>query len=363
MWNTASEVTTTPDKPFLAYIPSLDGWRCLAIALVLFNHGWAMLGFGFAKLGRALHYSAIGVHIERSGRDGVGVFFCISGFLITRLLIEEGANLRSFYIRRVFRILPAALTYLACVSVLGELGVLGIRWREVVASLFFYRNYYDHLGWFTAHFWSLSIEEQFYLFWPSIIAVAPRRFCRAFAVAGILGIVAWRQLNWPVKDFAGFHTDMWLDAILCGSVMALWWQKLKSVARKAPPILLPVLIATYIAADRWSEELAGSETLIQSILVCVLIASTVSNPTGLACRIAEWPFISRIGKMSYSIYLWQQLFLYPHGSPHWQLPVRLAGAIGVAWLSYTFVERPLIAVGRGLRPRPLLATASVVSAN
>ena len=330
------------------YIPTLDGWRCIAISLVLFAHIWRWLEFGTTKLAHLLHYPGVGVHIERSGVTGVAVFFCISGFLITRRVLDQGTSLTSFYVRRAFRILPAALVYLLCIALLAQFGVIAASSREILACLFFYRNYFDRIAWFTGHFWSLSIEEQFYLFWPTLLAVAGVARSRWLAVAGIAGIAIWRQMHWPLPDFVYFHTDMRLDAILCGVVLALSWPSWKVVVERAPRFTFPVVAAAFIAADVWSNQLQGFTDLIQSILVCVLIAGTVVHPTRLVSRILEIPFVAWIGRMSYSIYLWQQLFLRPAGAPHWQLPLRLGAILGLAWLSYRFVERPMIAAGRRL---------------
>jgi peptidoglycan/LPS O-acetylase OafA/YrhL len=107
----------TPDRlPFVYIIATPDGWRCVAISFVLFAHTYVWLGFGTTTLARLLHGPAIGIHIERAGQTGVGVFFCISGFLITKHLVAQGIQLTSFYARRAFRILPPAFVYLTCVA-------------------------------------------------------------------------------------------------------------------------------------------------------------------------------------------------------------------------------------------------------
>ena len=328
------------------YIPTLDGWRAIAISFVLFAHSYSWLGIGTTKLAHLLHYPEIAVHIGSAGGTGVGIFFCISGFLITSRLIDQGVDLKSFYVRRAFRILPPAFVYLIFVGILGALGLIAVHSREIVASVFFYRNYLDVRSWFTGHFWSLAIEEQYYLVWPSVLAIAGIKRSRVLAIVGILGTVVWRQMHWPLQDFVYFHTDMRLDAILCGSMMALVWPTLKPIIQKAPPATMLTAALGFVAADLWSTELKSGGGLIQVALVCTLIASTVAIPARITSRILEVSPVRWVGRMSYSIYLWQQLFLRPTRSPHWQLPLRLIGIIFVAWLSYKFVERPLIAIGR-----------------
>ena len=121
--------------------------------------------------------------------------------------------------------------------------------------------------------------------------------------------------------------------------------------QKAPRFVIPVALAGFLLADLWSYELQGFTDFIQSVLICVLIASTVANPAGWQSRILEYPLLTWVGRTSYSIYLWQELFLPPaflHSvpTPHWQLPLRLFGAFFLAWLSYRFIERPMIAMGQ-----------------
>src|SRR5207248_5891757 len=101
-------------------------------------------------------------------------FFAISGYLIcTRLLVEEettgSISLRSFYIRRVFRILPPAYVYLAVVAGLSAAGMIAAAWTDIASAALFYSNYIEPRSWFTGHFWSLAMEEHFYLLWPPLL--------------------------------------------------------------------------------------------------------------------------------------------------------------------------------------------------
>jgi peptidoglycan/LPS O-acetylase OafA/YrhL len=339
----------------LKYIPTLDGWRCIAILLVVFSHANTWLGLGTTKLAALLHYPGVAIHIERAGQNGVNIFFCISGFLITRGLADSGVLLKSFYIRRAFRILPAAFVYLAFIAILGTLGVISVTSQEIFASLFFYRNYLIQHGWFTGHFWSLSVEEQYYMAWPSILAIAGLWRSQTIAAVGIVVLLVWRQLHWPLQDFERYHTDMRLDGILFGSLMALFWPSLSQKVKNLPAILLLVAAVGYFIVDRWNLELETFADSMQALIVCFLIANTVTVPTSIFSRLLEWSLVVWIGRMSYSIYLWQQLFFAGENGPHWQLPLRLLGIATLAWLSFEFIERPLIAVGRHFvrsEPRP-----------
>ena len=137
-------------------IPTLDGWRAIAITLVLIDHFTP--GFPYHRGGKWL---------EIIGNHGVNIFFVLSGYLITSKLLEERSiSLGRFYVRRFFRLMPAAWTYLAFVALIQLL-----HWRDALAHVFFYRNFYDapHGGRSHAHFWNLSAEEEFYLVWPTIL--------------------------------------------------------------------------------------------------------------------------------------------------------------------------------------------------
>src|SRR5271155_3161557 len=205
------------------YLPTLDGWRAIAVLMVIFYHDALHSAGPFSTR-----------WFQEHGVLGVDIFFGISGLLIcSRLLEEEKAlgtiSLSKFYIRRAFRILPPALLYLIVVAVLGLLDILPVLPKEWFAALLFYRNYSrlsataGHIDWFTAHYWSLSIEEHFYLLLPSILVFMPRRW-RLPALAAIVAVVAawriYRQQTRPLV-FLWHHTDTRLDALLVPAMLAI----------------------------------------------------------------------------------------------------------------------------------------------
>jgi peptidoglycan/LPS O-acetylase OafA/YrhL len=149
------------------YIPTLDGWRALSIGLVILHH--SQVQYRAPILGPLLQ------SLARVGEVGVELFFAISGLLIcSRLLNEESRvghiSVNAFYLRRFFRILPAAIFYLLVIAVLASLHVIPVFPLDWFAALFFFRNYamlFEYLGhsplplhWYTGHFWSLSMEER-----------------------------------------------------------------------------------------------------------------------------------------------------------------------------------------------------------
>jgi peptidoglycan/LPS O-acetylase OafA/YrhL len=178
------------------YIPALDGWRAIAVGLVMGAHCVpALINSGW-KVGK---YAAAG--FERGG-VGVDIFFCLSGYLISTILLREKERTKtidfaSFYIRRVFRIVPPVLLYLGVIFALRTLHFLPpSKTNDIIASLLFYRNYSSGGDWYTGHFWSLAIEEQFYLVAPLFLLLLPVRKAIVASLTLILICVATRYLEY-----------------------------------------------------------------------------------------------------------------------------------------------------------------------
>lgn len=312
------------------------------------------------------------------GAMGVSVFFALSGFLITRRLMEEWRTagrigLSGFYLRRTFRILPPMLIYLAVVALLGcGLHRIPMDRRQLAASLFFWRNYLTApaaQGWYTGHFWSLAVEEHFYLIWPVLLCWAGLRRARWLAPALALAVAAWRaadarcdlvgRLN-PALRGSVQRTDYRLDILLFGCALALVWDHPRTQAtlrRTGGSLLALVAAAAAVCCQVWTP--AGYLTMM-AMLMALLPAATVAKPESLAGRMLEWAPLAWLGRLSYSLYVWQQLFLPGGGLPHalgmWQrAPWNLAAIFGCAALSHYLVEQPAIAWGKRLRRRRVAA--------
>jgi len=363
--------------PHPPHIPTLDGWRAIAIVLVLLGHGHDEL----AHVADAWNLS---LQLPREiGLFGVQVFFALSGYLITTNLLEEEAwrqraSLQSFYFRRIFRILPAACVYLAIVGLLAMVGVLDVTPWRWFATLFLLSNYTEAPGsWYLGHFWSLAIEEHFYLVWPFMFVVLARNGRRLlFVVLALLAVCAWRaiafkyRLTWSSPTLFWGRTDLQADGILCGVAWALLRRLpqaragLDKVLRNA--LALPVLAVVVVLLDEWALggwKSAFAAISLRSVLLPLLILATVVRPHGVAGRVLESRPLRFLGKISYSLYLWQQLFLVWDASrvqalaPVQSFPLGIACALACACASYALVERPMIAVGRNwLRSRARAAT-------
>src|SRR5579863_5096023 len=176
-------------------IPTLDGWRAVAIIGVVCAH----ITWPNPSLSNFFGNGALGVQL----------FFALSGFLITTRLLEEydqtgRISWRNFYIRRAFRILPPAFFVILALAILGLLlHIIPMSTDQLAASAFFYRNYFaGKVGssWYTGHFWSLAVEEHFYLLWPLIlVAVGVIRGART-AIALAFAVFAWRILDEHFRD-------------------------------------------------------------------------------------------------------------------------------------------------------------------
>lgn len=329
------------------YIPTLDGWRAVAILLVIGNH------FSDATTGSSGHAGL-------PGQTGVNIFFGLSGFLITsRLLTERPISLRRFYIRRAFRILPPVLAYLAVIGTLTVLRLIPVYPQELLAAACFYRNFLppnlpDAGGWYSGHFWSLSIEEHFYLLWPPLL-----KRVRTFALPVAIG-VAVASATWRLAELfreghryghtlVGFpwRTDIRIDALMCGAAVALAYPKIQKWLSGSVWLLAAILYGLVLA------RFGVRPTIWQSALVPLLIAGTVARPTDLVGRLLDTAPLRWVGRLSYSLYLWQQLWLPPAGPARtlgvaqtW--PLNLLCVLACAAASYYLIERPSIRLGKRL---------------
>src|SRR5690349_1797531 len=184
-----SSMTATSSQ----YIPTLDGWRAAAILMVLFSHG--------LEISNKLPFEL--------GFSGVNIFFVLSGILITERLLADytvdgRVQFKKFYIRRACRILPPVFVYLTVISVLGFGFHLFPLWKwEIIGSALLARNYmlvphggHGLHGWFTGHFWSLAVEEHYYLLWPLVIHIAGKSRARWVALLGACACTLWRFIGW-----------------------------------------------------------------------------------------------------------------------------------------------------------------------
>ncbi|MEA3019631.1 MAG: hypothetical protein QOI47_1155, partial [Actinomycetota bacterium] len=344
----------------LGYRPALDGVRAVSIALVIAFH--------------------LGAPWLPGGYLGVSVFFTLSGFLITSLLLNERQttgriDIRAFYVRRLRRLLPASLLCLAGIAVLASAGTIAARADlrvGVLAAVFQVANWEHLLGHhsyadlFLApspidHFWSLAIEEQFYWLWPlaiaGITAAAARRGAKHGRVSTSITTVligafvtlsasAFATAHWLGGDAAYFASWARFAEILAGAALAAVVANRALSARVA--LLAPVCLAAIIvlsvvtpAGRGWAY--GGGLPLFALVSVGLIAGVLVDGP--VARLLAREP-IPWIGRISYGLYLfhWPVFTLLPSAS----VVEKLALTLAITTVSYRFVERP-IRSGRWLR--------------
>jgi peptidoglycan/LPS O-acetylase OafA/YrhL len=371
----------TADGP-TARIPTLDGWRAVAILSVVVAHSDALFS---AQGALATPFAPAALSFLRHGVD---LFFAISGFLITRLLVIEVAatstlSLKSFYLRRSFRILPLVFVYLATLQALNVLAAPVAKPWELTATLLFVRNYLTHWpGPATIHFWSLSVEEHYYLLWPPLLALLARERALRVACGLVFAVALWRVVDARYGLFHGafgsnapavFRTDTCLDALLCGAIPALAWDSTRSSIERLQrlPLTALAVLALPLVSTAANYTVPGVGPTLRSMVFALLVVSTVFRPLALSSRLLDWEPLRWIGKLSYSLYVWHMLFLQVPAisfsrrangpSQLWGYALDLSLTLLCSVATHYAVELPLQRLGRrvsaGLAKVPLPAAS------
>ncbi len=355
------------------YLASLDGWRAIAILLVLVGHSMDDIALLMQWLGVSVDLGGL----KYIGMHGVQIFFGLSGFLITSKLIADERkhgqiSLWTFYIRRTFRIMPATLFFLSAIGLLALSGILDITLGRWLSSLLFSANYSTaEYSWYLGHFWSLAVEEHFYFIWPAaflLLGVLRKRLLWAIALA--CGVALWRAIDFKFQIsgtsaalFMG-RTDIQVDHIIWGVVLALayadpyWKPRLNAFLSdgRVTAILLLILSGLVLIHDvGW--KLKFALYTVHGIVVPLAIMSTYLNAEGRFSRFLELPVLRLIGRLSFSLYLWQQLFFVwlenrvPALLPFQEFPGNIVAVLVCASISFWLVEEPCIALGRRVLKR------------
>ncbi len=335
-------------------LPALDGLRGVSIAFVIFSHF-----IFFTPFNEATNF----------GMVGVDIFFVISGFLITTLLLKERIqngriSLKKFYIRRALRILPVVVLFLVVLLLLNKIFSLGINMRSFLASILFVRNLPipNCNDWHTAHFWSLGVEEQFYLLFPFLLTrLSIQQYKKLILV--LICIIPF--VNYVFYNKVGvFETNkiIHLAALVFANLMG------KGTALILIGSYVSVLMFTRSKAlefvnQTWSPVLSlilfifalflrfpGSPLFIQyfsdivfAFLIGIVIILNLRG-SSLMARFLNTKWLAQLGILSYSLYIWQQIFT--HEQP-WSKSFKYSDSIVfnlvalfiVGFVSYYFYER------------------------
>jgi peptidoglycan/LPS O-acetylase OafA/YrhL len=341
-------------------IPSLDGLRAVSIAMVLIAHlsGTRLFPLS-ARAGNFLGLGELGVH----------VFFVISGFLITRLLLDEdeqgaagGISLGRFYFRRTLRIFAPYYVYLAVVFVMGSLGLLQLAPHDLAHGVTYTSNYYPGRSWLLGHTWSLSVEEQFYLLWPALLVLAGRR--RAILIAAwtvllvpMVRLGSWELMRWA-SDGIGHRFETVADAIAIGCVLAGLRPRLHQSAAYMRAlgspgfVAVPMLVVFANLLHDHPVVYFSVGLLLTNVGIAACLDRCITFSTGRVGRLLNVAPMVFVGSISYSLYLWQQLFLNRSSANAMSaFPLNLALAVCAALVSYYVVERPSLRLRRWIERR------------
>lgn len=325
----------------LAYNPAFDGLRALAAISVVGFH--------------------CGIPIFHNGFIGVDVFFVLSGFLITSILRGEIADTGSidlwrFYLFRASRLYPPLLLMLVVYLVFA-----GILWpaRQSDANALFaavyltdYRTIFVTHSTPVAHTWSLAVEEHFYMVWPFVIWLTRRMERKRLII--VLAICFAVAIIWRMADFyllsdlgsAKFRTDTRASGLILGSLVAMVGWRPKRAAALISTVSLAcfaVLFVRYYPNDTTIQGPMGLGGVYVDVTAAALILSLDSGQSDVSNFLSSAPLV-RLGVLSYSIYLWHYMLYFATMGKVVALPdfaLVLAASIGIAEISYRFVERPL----------------------
>lgn len=325
-------------------IPSLDGFRAFAIAMVTIAHMFTRVRF--------------------LGSPGVDLFFVISGFLITHLLIKEQQrngkiSFSGFYLRRARRILPAYISFLCIAALLASWHLLvADRTTLIEAVTYTYSLVPHHASNGIGQVWSLCVEEHFYLLWPLCLALLGFRRSRYALVAVVLLSIPLRFffLHHPVLDM-DYSTPTRLDVIAVGCMAAYawnsprFWPLIQGTSRYRVLVTATGLwlLSHFVLSNSGKYSLCISHWFEAACFVLVMFHCILRPPAVLNCRPVVY-----LGLLSYSIYLGQ--FLLNVKQIHGHAIIALTAIFFYGLLSFNLIEAPVLNYFRersSLRPRPI----------
>jgi peptidoglycan/LPS O-acetylase OafA/YrhL len=307
--------------------------------------------------------------LGHSGYLGVRMFFVISGYLITSLLLREKAakgaiSLRDFYARRTIRIWPAFYTYVCAVVLLAAFGLLQIQQHDIAYAATFTMNYHGDRAWALNHTWSLAVEEQFYLLWPLGLMALSRVAAGRVAVGVLIFVPLVRALMW--YTFGASDTAMTRefqavsDALAAGACLAIFSDRLPRIRGYSEFVRSPVsaligVVAVGVSTYSFKVSPGVFYVWMQSLAnigMVLALEYALAGERGIIFRFLNSRAVAYVGVISYSLYLWQELFLDPTSwSWYARFPQNLVLTIAASLLSYYLVEKPFLRLGRRFRNR------------
>ena len=344
--------------------PSLNGLRAISILLVIMSH-----------LSLATHRHSV-MAVKRfipvlfDGSLGVNIFFVISGFLITSLMLNEEKktgtiSLKGFYTRRILRIFPAYYFLLLAYFILQLLDIIHLSKMNWLVSFTYTKSFFAMHFSYTDHFWSLSVEEFFYLFWPMVFLIGGKaRKKVVWLIFFIVPIIRLYVLFHPISWIGYLSLYERIDAIATGCLVVLYKDK---IIKLPPPYTynryftmafgasviglvflryLPLLnvikphfrLSAFIANE-------SSYGTIANIAVAVVLLYSVFVAKGIWFKLLNSKILNYIGILSYSIYLWHVIFILGlNKNEYWvaRFPQNLFFVFAAALFSHYVIEKPFL---------------------
>ena len=353
--------------------PSLNGLRAISILLVIMMHMQMHYYITFNKCGHWLQLLLKSVYYFMcdNGQLGVNIFFVISGFLITSLMLNEEKKtgtvfLKGFYTRRILRILPAYYFLLLAYFILQIFGIIHLSHTSWLVSLTYTRGFFaKEEGAYIGHFWSLSVEEFFYLFWPMVFLLGVKtRKKAAWLIFFIVPVIRLCTLFHPISWINHLTLYERIDAIATGCLVALYKDK---ILKLPPPhtyncyckIVFGVSVISLVflrylpllniikphphLSSFISTELSCGTTA--NIAVAVILLYSVFQARGIWFKFLNSKILNYIGILSYSLYLWHVIFIMGlNKNEYWvaRFPQNLVCAFAAALFSHYVIEKPFL---------------------
>jgi peptidoglycan/LPS O-acetylase OafA/YrhL len=360
-----------PAVRLLGHVPELDGIRGIAVLMTVVAHSFFAVASG-------------------GGVTGVALFFVLSGFLITTLLVQEwdrtgGISLRRFYARRILRLLPALWLVLVVYLVLAFVGFSPVALRDRLKAAFFVATYFGN--WQNAtggnlaelsHTWSLAVEDQFYFLWPVALALLLRRQASRRGIIAVTGVAmvvlgVWRSITFGAGwdwNRIYYGTDTVGSSLLIGCLagLAFSWRfvperlpraRLLAVACLGLLLLSSVLVNQHVLAGQVYLATIGFPVIAaSSALLIISVATDRTAAPWLGHRLLRF-----FGRISYALYLWHLLTIQVlakvfHLASLERSVLSIPIAIIIAALSYQYVESAFLRLKRRFEPASTVSVDS-----
>jgi peptidoglycan/LPS O-acetylase OafA/YrhL len=352
-------------KNKLDRFPSLDGLRAISIIIVILSHLVLNkhIPFHFLTDVKLLMPFTL---LFTDGGFGVNVFFVISGFLITSLLLREelkgGISLKNFYLRRTIRIFPAYYFLLFVYFILYLFKHIEIGEVSWLSSLTYTTYFFPNYDFVTDHFWSLSVEEHFYLFFP-LLFTGGSKF-RKWALVLIIAIVPlikiyshFYETNFYGNELFHKHSIFFrVDSIAIGCLAAIYLEKLLEIIE--PKFLqifrfssialvlmrfIPKTTAIFGFENYFILDVFFNSTgTIANVLIVAIMLYSIFGPHNIWFKFLNSPIIVYMGVLSYSLYLYQQFFTSKYDYWVCQFPQNILFIVLSAVFSYHIIEKPFL---------------------